>query len=249
MTETAIIMSVYNEDQYIKDSIESILNQTYKKWVFYIMVDGAIDNTYNICMDYDELSNIIVYSRKENKGLAKSLNDLIKIVKRDYPKIKYIARQDGDDLSYCDRLETQIKFLNKYKDYGMCGTFNDIIDQDGKIFNNPKSPVSNYEIRADLFNDNPFCHGSIVYRASIFKDMEYDEDFIRCQDYELYTRIIKKYKVANIPEVLYSWRNGNKFHSMLNVRKYFVGLARYKMYCAYMEVPYNKDNYKENHFQ
>ena len=249
MIKTAVIMSVYNEEKHIRKAIESIMNQTYNKWIFYIMIDGSTDKTHDICMEYDEDERIIVYSRKENKGLAKSLNDLIKIVMRYHPKISYIARQDGDDVSLPDRLKKQIYFLNKNKDYGMVGSWQNNIDDNGTIISSNKTHDNNKDIIKDLFNDNPFCHGSVVFRVSIFKDVGlYDEDFARCQDYDLYLRIIRKYKVANIPEFLYNWRDGFEFHNMISVRKHYVGLARYKRYCDYMQIPYCKSNYKENHF-
>ena len=106
----SVVMSVYNSEQTIKMSIESILNQTYKDLELIIIEDGSSDNTPFICKEYEKKhENVFVYSNNKNIGLTKSLNIGIK-----KSKGKFIARQDADDFSEPNRFERQMVNIFKY---------------------------------------------------------------------------------------------------------------------------------------
>lgn len=106
----SIIMSVYNNEDSLEKAIESILNQTYKDIEFLIIDDKSSDSSLEILNKFKEIdSRIKIYSISTNIGLTKSLNKLIKLTKG-----KLIARQDADDFSSIERLDKQIKFMNKY---------------------------------------------------------------------------------------------------------------------------------------
>ena len=94
----SVVMSVYNGEKYLRDSIDSILGQTFKDFEFIIIDDGSTDSTLKIIKDYRD-PRIVLISRK-NKGLAESLNEGIKKAKG-----TYIVRQDADDISNEDRIK------------------------------------------------------------------------------------------------------------------------------------------------
>ena len=107
--KVSVIMSVFNGENTLEESIESILNQTYSNLEFLIVDDQSDDKTYQILENYkNKDSRIKVFKNNENIGLTKSLNILLK-----QSKGFYIARQDADDISTVDRLYKQIDRLNE----------------------------------------------------------------------------------------------------------------------------------------
>ena len=108
-------MSTYNDRKNLNQSIESILDQTYRNFEFLILDDASTDSSSEQLEAYQKLDKrIMIFSNKVNKGLTKSLNILIK-----KSKGNYIARQDSDDISMKDRFNTQINYLTDGK-YDLC---------------------------------------------------------------------------------------------------------------------------------
>lgn len=104
--DVSIIMAVFNGEEFIEDSIKSVLKQTFKNFEFIIVDDGSIDNSLKIIKSYQAIDSRIKIITQKNNGLAKSLNVGIK-----NSKGKYIARIDADDLCYECRLEKQYLFM------------------------------------------------------------------------------------------------------------------------------------------
>ena len=123
-----VIMSVYKNDKLceLKESIESLINQTYKDFDIFIQCDGLLSNELNMYLD-EQLSkkNItLLRKRRENKGLAYSLNELIDIaLDKDY---EYLVRMDADDICREDRIEIQFNFMEENNHIDVCGS--DIIE-------------------------------------------------------------------------------------------------------------------------
>ena len=90
----SVVMSVYNSEKYLKEAIESILNQTYTNFEFIIVNDGSTDSSLDIIQEYMKKDERIVLISRDNKGLPYSLNEGIEKAKG-----KYIARMDADDIS------------------------------------------------------------------------------------------------------------------------------------------------------
>jgi len=192
----SVLMSVYNGEKYLRELVESILNQTYKNFEFIIINDGSTDNTLNILKGYND-SRIKIYSQ-ENIGLTKSLNKAIRLSKG-----KYIARVDVDDIATPRRLEKQIDFLNSNPEIGLVGSFGIKIDKVGQTIQKIILPVFDKKIRKELIKANVFIHGSVMVRKEIFEKVGYyNEIFKYAQDYELWGRIAQIYKLHNLPEVL-----------------------------------------------
>ena len=103
--EVTVLMSVFNGEKYLRESIDSILNQTFSDFEFLIINDGSTDSSRKIILSYDD-SRIILVDNNENSGLSKSLNIGIH-----RGQGEYIARQDADDVSHPKRLEKELQFL------------------------------------------------------------------------------------------------------------------------------------------
>ena len=114
----SIIMSVYNSERYLKEAIESILNQTYTDFEFIITDDSSTDSSLRILEKYKNNDERITLIRNsENVGLTVNLNRMM-----DLARGKYIARMDADDISLPKRIATQYYFMEKNTEIGVCGT-------------------------------------------------------------------------------------------------------------------------------
>ena len=221
-----VLISVYNGEKYLKEAIDSILNQTFKDFEFLIINDASTDNSEEILKNYKD-SRIKIIFNKKNLGLTKSINKGLKIAKGEY-----IARQDADDVSSSERLEKQVRFLDTYPDYAAVGSFTKIIDEKSKVICQLERPVYFQEIKRALMLDNCITHGSVMIRKKCLLEVGfYDEAMKRSQDYELWLRLSEKYKLANLPEYLYSWREHkeNIEAKFLSEQKMFVELAKVKV--------------------
>src|SRR3990167_10971452 len=103
----SVIMSVYNGMPFLKEAVASILKQTYRNFEFIIVDDGSRDKSWEYLKSLKD-TRIKLLKNGRNLGLAASLNKALKKAKGDF-----IARMDADDVSFPQRLETQIKFLEK----------------------------------------------------------------------------------------------------------------------------------------
>jgi len=190
----SVIMSVFNIKEYVVESIESILNQTFKHFEFIIIDDGSSDKTREILKSLKDSRIRLIFNEK-NIGLTKSLNKALKLARGEY-----IARQDGDDISLPQRFERQLEFLDKNPEIKVIGTFGYSIDKKGEILRKETFPVYPEEIKKNLIIKNPFLHPSILIKKEVLQEVGgYNEKFTTTQDYELWFRILKVSKGANLP--------------------------------------------------
>ncbi len=198
----SVVMPVYNGAPYLGRAIDSILCQTCGDYEFIIINDGSIDESAAIIQKYDD--SRIRYYEHPNRGLAATLNRGIEMATG-----KYLARQDQDDISFPQRFEKQIAFLEARPEYGMVGTWAEIWIRDKKTRRAHKHPSDNLTLNFDLLFNNPFVHSSMMLRKSVLDEIgSYTDDKTRRlpEDYELWSRIARKFKVANVPEMLHVYR-------------------------------------------
>ncbi len=194
-----VLMPVFNGEKYLRDSIESILQQTYKNIEFLIIDDGSSDDSVRIVQSYDD-PRIRLIRNEKNLKLIATLNRGIELANG-----KYIARMDCDDISLPRRIEEQVKFLEKNHDYVLCGTGCTIL---GKRFSK-NSPINGWaKIRNRLVVGNCFTHPTVMFRGSILreKNIKYDEKYVHAEDFELWQRLSEEYKLENISKPLLKYR-------------------------------------------
>jgi glycosyltransferase involved in cell wall biosynthesis len=208
----SILMSVYNENlEFLKVSIESIINQSYKN-IEFIIINDSPDNLVvsKILEEYKhEYENISIVENQCNIGLAKSLNQAIKISNG-----KYIARMDSDDISINDRLEKQLEFLTK-NNYDLIGSYIEKIDMNNHSLGVSIVPTSNKQIDRLLPYATVAFHPTWFGKKEVFENIMYNDLFITAQDYEFISRAMSKgYNIGNINEVLLRYRvNSNALSS------------------------------------
>jgi len=193
-------MSTHNGERYLKQSIESILNQSFRDFEFLIINDGSTDNTSEVLSRYAKQDDRIkIIDNTENIGLTKSLNKAIAEARGEY-----IARMDDDDISFTSRLEKQLKFMENNPAVVLCGSLALVINDKGEEINKKGLVVSYKDIKKKLLFNNQFIHSSLFFKKEIGL---YNESFERAQDYEFILRIASKHQVANLPEYLVKWRS------------------------------------------
>ena len=218
-------MSLYKSDvmNYVKLATESILNQTYRDFDFYIQYDGYVQKDVDDYLSGLKDERIHINRRDENKGLAYSLNELLGIV---MPKnYDFIARMDADDISVIDRFEKQIKFLEENKNVDMLGGAINEIDENGinrrKITKYPCTPE---ECRSFFAKRNPVAHPTVMFRRSFFEKAgwEYPTDYVRNEDTRLWHEGFKNgCKITNIPDVVLNFRmTDNMFKNRRNGKEF-----------------------------
>lgn len=161
-------MSVYKNDriEFLKESVESVLDQTYSDFDFYIQCDGSIKR---VCKEYLEGINdnrVIIRFREKNKGLAYSLNELLEII---LPlNYNFIARMDADDISLPLRFEKQIKRFEKDKDLDCLGTWAIEIKERGQEYFKKQMPYD-HEGCNELFKKRDcLIHPTVMFRRRYF---------------------------------------------------------------------------------
>ncbi len=197
----SVIMSVYNNQDTVEESINSILNQSYKNIEFLIIDDNSEDNTNKVLAQFENHENIKLFRNTDNLGLTKSLNKLI-----GYSKGDFIARQDGDDVSYKKRLELQHNFLNENKlDFCTCSAEDIQTKRKLRKFTNVLPEKFTLKFK------NPFIHGTLLIRKDSLTNIGgYDEDFYYAQDYKLFVDLVRNgSKFRNINKVLYKLNTTN----------------------------------------
>lgn len=198
MSKVSVLMSVYNTcEEFLREAIESILNQTYKDFEFLIINDGSKNNAEDVINSYDD-SRIRYIKNEQNLGLIGSLNKGLELASGDY-----IARFDSDDKSRPERLEKQVKFMDENPQVGLLGaqyqSFPKVRVSDG--FTNNKDIKE-----AMLINCNQFGHPTVMIRKSMLNGLKYDKNALYVEDYKLWLDMMPLCDFANLPEVLLDYR-------------------------------------------
>lgn len=201
--QVTVLMPVYNSSLYIKEAIDSILNQTFRNFEFIIIDDSSTDNSVAIIKSYQD-SRIHLIEKPANTGYTNSLNLGLKLAKG-----KYIARMDSDDISLPDRVSKQVAFMDHHPEVGVCGTW---IETFGSTSGVRKYKTCHEQIKIDLLFRSAFAHPSIMIRKAVLDqwNIDYKAESEPAEDYELWVRLSEHCKLANIPEVLLKYRVHDK---------------------------------------
>lgn len=207
--EITVLMPVYNGEKYLREAIDSILNQTFSNFEFLIINDGSTDATEEIISGYQD-TRIRYIKNESNIKLIASLNKGIALATG-----KYIARMDTDDVALPNRLQKQFDFMEQNTDVALCGTGCQIFGDENKTV---IYCAGHDEIMAKMLYQCHFIHPTMMMRKSMINTFEtkFDTHFIHAEDYDFFTRVGEKFKLANIQEVLLRYRIHSQNISELN---------------------------------
>jgi len=198
----SILLPVYNGAEFLSESLRSVLQQTYHDFELIIIDDGSSDDSARIIEGI--IDRRIRFYRQSNRGLAATLNRAIELSRGEY-----LARQDQDDVSLPERLEKQLGYLISHPHCGLVGTWARIVAGTEATERVHKHASENCLLKFDLLFDNPFVHSSVMLKKSAVETVGmYSTDPARQppEDYELWSRLSRKWEVANIPEILHIYR-------------------------------------------
>ena len=220
----SIILPVYNDETNIEKAVNSVLNQTYRNIELLIYNDGSSDSTQKIITNIDS-PLIRIFNNDKNLGLTKALNFLIR-----KSNGEIIARQDSDDISYLDRIETQVNFLQSN---GLDATASRAIRKNSKR----KIPSGSFylPLKIQVLYKNPMIHGTLMIKKSVLEELNlYNEEFKYSQDFKLLVDLLNNgYKFKILNKVLYELNLMNNISSKFrDEQKKFFNKAKkgYKLF-------------------
>ncbi len=230
--KSCVLMSVYKNDKVenVRQAVDSILQQTYTDFVFYILCDGVVDATVADYLRTLDDRRIALRCRDENKGLARSLNELLTEALQ-HTAYHYFFRMDADDIAFSDRLEKQVHYMDTHQDVDCLGTWAIEINSLGEEYFRKQMPVSHDECN-DLFRKRDcVIHPTVVFRRTYFdKAGLYPEDTYFAEDTMMWAKGFKNAcRFANLPEYLFYFRLDENFFQRRRGWKH--ALSIYKLRC------------------
>lgn len=193
----SVVLSTYNDEKYIAESIQSILDQTYPYFEFIIVNDGSTDKTLDIIKTFEDPRIVII--DKPNTGLIDSLNTGVRASQYDW-----IARMDGDDVAEVNRFEEEVKYIAS--DIAVITARARIIDKKGDVTSVPHTPT---------FFPKLFCklgiplmvHPLAIFNKSIWEKVGgYDPYMFKNEDSDLWIKMSSIGKICFLNKYLLRYR-------------------------------------------
>ncbi|TAN58435.1 glycosyltransferase family 2 protein [Patescibacteria group bacterium] len=199
--QISVVMSVFNSEKYLRESIGSILVQSFNDFEFLIVDDFSTDKSFSIAKEFaQEDHRIIILSNEKKKGIAGAVNTGL-----EYAKGKYIARFDADDYSFPDRFSVQYDYLEKHKDIVLVGGGYAPFNEQGhrvNIFH----PTSEMEIAWRFVSNMYFCQPAVMFRKNIISEIGDYPSYVGGEDFALYSKVVQKSRCANLKKILIRYR-------------------------------------------
>lgn len=201
MAIISVVIPAYNAEKTIQETIESVLNQTFKDFEIIVINDGSTDSTLTLVSQIND-PRIQIYSY-QNSGAPKSRNRGF-----EHSKGLYIAFLDADDIWVNNKLELQLKALENNSQAAVAYSWTDYIDQSGKFLQSGTHLTFNDNVYPDLLVQNFLENGSnpLIRREAFANINGFDESLLAGQDWDLYIRLAAHYHFVAIPVVLVFYR-------------------------------------------
>lgn len=202
MPKVSVIMPVYNGQEFLRETMDSVLNQTFTDFEFIIINDASKDSTEEIIKSYED-DRIVYLKNEQNLGVAGALNRGLENAKGEY-----VARIDADDIAMPERFQKQVEFMDKHPDVGVCGSHIRIFEQDGAERDFKYSELD-AELRVDMLFNSAFAHPAVMLRKSVLDKNKifYNRDFEKAEDYRMWYDIMRVSKGYNLQEPLLRYRH------------------------------------------
>jgi glycosyltransferase involved in cell wall biosynthesis len=211
----SIVIPVHNGEKYIKEAIDSSLNQTYENTEIVVVDDKSTDNTLQILEEYGD--RITVIPVEKQNGLGNVLNIGIRASKG-----QYIARMDADDVMYPSRIEKQVEYMQEHPNCVAVGGQIDIINENGKVIDYRKYAIEDKDIKRNRFLHQPFAHPAVMLRKSTLEDVGlYPEDMWKVEDVKLFLILSTKGEFHNIEDTVLKYRVTFKTESQAKMVDHF----------------------------
>lgn len=195
-------MAICNADQFLAESIESVLAQTFRDFELIIVDFGSTDNSRAITSGYAIKDARIKLLEIPNCGLAEARNAACSLARG-----KYIAVMDADDVCLPHRLMLEVDYLEKNPAIAIVGTATEWINAKGHVLGIHEVPYADHEIKATLPYRCPYWHPTVLIRKNAFLSVGgYRNAFVFAHDYDLELRLAERFACANLPDVVLRYR-------------------------------------------
>lgn len=214
----SVLMVNYNHEDFLRESIESVLNQTYQNFEFIIVDDGSTDSSADIIKSYTD-TRIKPIFQKENGHICKATNKGL-----EYVTGEYVARIDSDDIWLPDKLEKQMMLFQNNPEAAICFTKVDIIDEKGENANsrypdlyqlyNSRQESKEQWIRFFFFYGNSLLQSTMVFKSYLLETTgKFNLAYMQAHDFDFFRRLILKEDFYFIEESLVKYRRFEKQNS------------------------------------
>lgn len=202
----SVIMPVYNTELYLKEAVDSILEQTFEDFELIAINDGSKDKSSAILDRYAAIDSRVRVIHQENQGLVATLNRGI-----DAARGEYIARMDADDISFPRRFEQQVAVLDEQPDVVLVAGGFEIIDEENEFLYREVIPAHDRDIKRSMLLRNPIAHGSVMFRRQACLDAgKYSNEHGPTEDFELWVRLAAYGKFVGLEQTIFRWRVNQK---------------------------------------
>jgi glycosyltransferase involved in cell wall biosynthesis len=192
----SVVMAVFDGAPWVGAAVESLLGQTIADLEVVVIDDGSTDATPDVLASIRDPRLRI--ERSVRQGLTRALNRAL-----DLARAPLVARLDADDLALPERLTLQCRYLDAHPEVGLLGTGAREVDAAGREMAVIRPPVEDAAIRRALIRANPFVHSSVIVRRAVLdRAGGYDPSFPVAQDYDLWMRLARVTRLANLDEPL-----------------------------------------------
>jgi glycosyltransferase involved in cell wall biosynthesis len=241
--KVTVVIPAYNREKYIREAIDSILAQTFTDFELVVIDDGSTDHTREVVQTYHD-PRIQLVCNEANLGIPKTRNRGIRLARGEY-----LAFLDSDDRAYPQRLAKQVAFLDSHPDHAAVGAWVDWMDEEGRSLRRVRrKPVLSDDIAAQRLFRQGIENSASMARTAVLREYGYQEEYDLSEDFDLWSRIAAKYKLAALPAVLVRCRmhkgrtTREKAHRIKGRR-----LAIYASQLSVLSVPFT-DMDLERHF-
>ncbi len=202
MPAISVLLPVRNGSRFVSAAIDSVLGQTFGDLELIVIDDASVDDTPAILNGYRD-PRVLTIRNQMPVGLSGSVNAGLERARG-----QFIARMDADDIAMSHRLERQAHFLAMHPDVGILGSACLQIGESDEVLRTVVMPDSDLEIRWRSLTANPFLHPTVMLRRSVLDmaALRYDETLATAQDYDLWVRLLRHTRGANLVEPLVALR-------------------------------------------
>lgn len=225
-SKVAILLPVFNNQEGLLSSLESLRGQIDFEHIF------VVDDGSNPPMDISANYPVKLIKLERNQGIVCALNTgLSAILKESH--YEYIARLDAGDICHPQRLYLQLSFMENNLDVGVVGSYVRFVDKQSQLLFMFTPPLTDIAIRKAMYFNSAFCHPSVMMRVEALENQGfYDAKYQYAEDYELFQRILKKYKGANLPNILLDYEIDP--HGISLTKRKIVLMRRWEIQLKYL---------------
>lgn len=231
----SVVLAVYNHEQFVGQTIESIVGQSFEDWELIIIDDCSKDGSADVVRKYiqgpshhscpsgtggfrptdHEDERIRFYQAEKNRGTVRTFNELLKKARGEY-----VAFIGSDDIWHSGKLQEQIEYMEQHKETAVCFSWAEFIDENGRLYSEDekecdydtqifmhKNRTQGEALRYFFDSANYFCHPSALIRSEVIREIGgFDLRFRQLHDFEYWVRVLQKYPVHIIQKPLVQYR-------------------------------------------